>query len=81
MIEIVPDGLGGWRVKETDVGEILRTLEKLYNDFTMRRDEEKALDFAIKFIKAHQKDGLDKMIADCERHLNCKGCPHEKECE
>ncbi len=62
--------------------EVLRTLEKLFNDFTMRPDECKALDWAIKFIKAHtKKDGIDKMIADCERHLNCKGCPHEKECE
>lgn len=61
--------------------EVLRTLEKLYNDFTMRPDECKALDWAIKFIKAHQKDGLDRMISDCERRIVCKGCPHEKECE
>ena len=53
MIEIVPDGLGGWRAKETDVDEVLQTLEKLYNDFTMRPEEEKALDWAIKFIKEH----------------------------
>lgn len=34
-----------------NVDEILQTLEKLYNDFTMRPDECKALDFAINFIK------------------------------
>lgn len=67
---------------EEGTEEVLRTLEKLYNDFTMRREEEQALDFAIKFIKAHtKKDGIDKMVADCERHVVCKGCPHEKECE
>lgn len=61
--------------------EVLRTLEKLFNDFTMRREEEQALDWAIRFIKAHTKTGLEKMVADCERHVVCKGCPHEKECE
>lgn len=34
-----------------DVETVLKTLEKLYNDFTMRPDECKALDFAINFIK------------------------------
>ncbi len=34
-----------------EVDEVLQTLEKLYNDFTMRPDECKALDFAINFIK------------------------------
>lgn len=33
------------------IEEVLKTLEKLYNDFTMRPDECEALDFAIKFIK------------------------------
>lgn len=36
---------------DTDINEVLQTLEKLYNDFTMRPDECKALDFAINFIK------------------------------
>ena len=67
---------------EQDVKEFIRTLKKLYNDFTIRPDEGKALDFAINFIEWKVKqDGLDKMIKDCERHLTCKGCPHEKECE
>ena len=52
-IEIVPDYKNQWRTQETDVNEVLRILESLYNDFTMRRDEEMALDFAIKFIKEH----------------------------
>lgn len=34
-----------------DVEAVLKTLEKLYNDFTMRPDECRALDFAINFIK------------------------------
>lgn len=67
--------------KQMDVEEVLRTLEKLYNDFTMRPDECKALDWAIRFIKEHTKTGVEKMVADCERHIVCKGCPHEKECE
>ena len=33
---------------------ILQTLEKLYNDFTMRPGECKALDFAINFIKENK---------------------------
>jgi len=37
--------------REVEIKEILQTLEKLYNDFTMRPDECKALDFAINFIK------------------------------
>ena len=38
-----------------EIKEVLLTLEKLYNDFTMRPDECKALDFAIKFIKENTK--------------------------
>jgi hypothetical protein len=37
--------------REAEIKEVLQTLEKLYNDFTMRPDECKALDFAINFIK------------------------------
>lgn len=37
-----------------NVEEVLQTLEKLYNDFTMRPDECKALDFAINFIKENR---------------------------
>ena len=40
--------------------EVLRTLEKLYNDFTMRPDECKALDWAIRFIKEHTEEGAEK---------------------
>ena len=65
-----------------EVKEFLQTLRKLFDDFTIRPDEGKALDFAINFIEGRlNQDGLDKMIKDCERHLNCKGCPHEGECE
>ncbi|MBO7451351.1 MAG: hypothetical protein J6U54_13385 [Clostridiales bacterium] len=44
---------------ETDekAEEALKILEKLYNDFTMRPDECKALDWAIRFIKEHAKEG------------------------
>lgn len=51
MIEIVPDYKNQRRTQETDVSEVLRTLEKLYNDFTARREEEKALDWAMNFIR------------------------------
>lgn len=68
-------------VREIEIEDVLRTLEKLYNDYLIRPDECKALDWAIRFIKEHTKTGLEKMIADCERHIVCKGCPHEKECE
>lgn len=37
--------------REKEIKEVLQTLEKLYNDFTMRPDECKAIDFAINFIK------------------------------
>ena len=37
--------------KYTSVDDVLRTLEKLYNDFTMRKDDERALDWAINFIR------------------------------
>lgn len=37
-----------------NVDEVLQTLEKLYNDFTMRPEECKALDFAINFIKENK---------------------------
>lgn len=40
--------------------EVLRTLEKLYNDFTMRPDECKALDWAIRFIKEHTEKGAEE---------------------
>lgn len=36
---------------------VLKILEKLYNDFTMRRDEERALDWAMNFIREHRKEG------------------------
>lgn len=39
------------KTAKADIKEVLQTLEKLYNDFTMRPDECKALDFAINFIK------------------------------
>lgn len=40
--------------REEEIEEVLQTLEKLYNDFTMRPDECKALDFAINFIKENK---------------------------
>ena len=43
--------------REAEIKEVLQTLEKLYNDFTMRPDECKALDFAINFIK-EKSNGL-----------------------
>lgn len=36
------------------IEEVLKTLEKLYNDFTMRPEECEALDFAINFIKENK---------------------------
>ena len=42
------------RETNVNVEEVLQTLEKLYNDFTMRPDECKALDFAINFIKENK---------------------------
>ena len=57
MIEIVPDYKNQWRIQETDVSEVLRTLEKLYNDYLIRPDECKALDWAMNFIREHRKEG------------------------
>lgn len=46
-------------VREIEIEDVLRTLEKLYNDFTMRREEEQALDWAIRFIKEHTEKGAE----------------------
>ena len=43
--------------KQVDVEEVLKTLEKLYNDYLIRPDECDALDWAIKFIREHRKEG------------------------
>lgn len=37
--------------------EVLRTLEKLYNDYLVRPDECKAIDWAMNFIREHRKEG------------------------
>ena len=42
--------------REKEIKEVLQTLEKLYNDFTMRPDECKAIDFAINFIKERSNE-------------------------
>lgn len=47
-------------LNDVDSEEVLRTLEKLYNDFTMRPDECKALDWAIRFIKEHTEEGEEE---------------------
>lgn len=60
-----------------------KCLDKFANDYLSTREETECFDYAIKAVDAYNepKDGLEKMIADCDRHIVCKGCPHEKECE
>lgn len=43
-------------VREIEIEDVLRTLEKLYNDYLIRPDECKALDWAIRFIKEHTEE-------------------------
>ena len=64
MITIQPNGkattsaeLPVTKPKQMDVEEVLRTLEKLYNDYLIRPDECKALDWAMNFIREHRKEG------------------------
>lgn len=67
---------------EEKAKEIIGTLKKVFNDFTIRPEEGEALDFAIRFIESRfPKDIEDsiKMIKDYETHLNYKG--HTKEGE
>lgn len=63
--------------------QVKKCLDKFANDYLSTREETECFDYAIKAVDAYTepKDGLENMIADCERHVVCKGCPHEKECE
>lgn len=65
---------------EEKAKEIIGTLKKVFNDFTIRPEEGEALDFAIRFIESRLPKDIEdslKMIKDYERHLNYKA--HQKD--